>query len=99
MLWASPQNLSACTEYTVSADALTEKVLTLSDQLDSLERFTTCDFNEGTIAEATDVSYRADNATLITGDLFLIALIIGLSLLGSTLLGIITWIGFYILKR
>ncbi len=99
MLWASPQNLSACTEYTVSAGTLNEKVLTLSDQWDPLEHFTTCDFKEGTIAEATDVSYRSDNATFITGDLFLIALIIGLSLLGSTLLGIITWIGFSILKR
>ena len=65
---------------------------------DPLERFSECEFREGTFAEATDVYYRTDKGTTITG-LFLIGLIIGLSLLGSVCVGIITWIGFVILKR
>ncbi|KAI9555439.1 hypothetical protein GHT06_017954 [Daphnia sinensis] len=84
-VWTSPENLTSCTEFTVSSGTIIQKLITLPDQGQL-----TCDLNYATsVLSATSI---IDSWTSLT-------LIIGLSMLGSVLLGLLVGIGYGIHKR
>ncbi|KAK4023010.1 hypothetical protein OUZ56_008449 [Daphnia magna] len=86
-VWTSPENLTSCTEFNVSSGSIIQKVFTLPDPLQGQ---LTCDSNYATtVLSATSI---IDSWTSLT-------LIIGLSMLGSALLGIVVGIGYGIHKR
>ncbi|XP_059352038.1 uncharacterized protein LOC132088129 isoform X2 [Daphnia carinata] len=86
-VWTSSENLTSCTEFAVSSGSIIQKVVTLPDPLQGQ---LTCDVNY-----ATSVLH----ATLANDSWSALTLIIGLSMLGSVLLGLVVGIGYGIHKR